>query len=133
MTTRQGVQGHDCAPVRAVGHPSPGQGQQVMAVAPLAPPVRARLAHDRAPEQGRLAALGVGGVAVDGGHHPLPLEAAGGDVDSALVDQGGAGLIEYALILSIVSVTAILAMIFLRTNLMGLFSNIGNTVGQYPN
>jgi len=50
-----------------------------------------------------------------------------------LVDDDGAGLIEYALILSIVSVTAILAMIFLRTNLMGLFSNIGNTVGQYPN
>ena len=48
-------------------------------------------------------------------------------------DDAGAGLIEYALILSIVSVTAILAMIFLRTNLMGLFSNIGNTVGQYPN
>jgi len=50
-----------------------------------------------------------------------------------LTDDEGAGLIEYALILSIVSVTAILAMIFLRTNLMGLFSNIGNTVGQYPN
>ena len=50
-----------------------------------------------------------------------------------LVDDDGAGLIEYALILSSVSVTAILAMIFLRTNLMGLFSNIGNTVGQYPN
>jgi len=54
-------------------------------------------------------------------------------LDRILADDEGAGLIEYALILSIVSVTAILAMIFLRTNLMGLFSNIGNTVGQYPN
>lgn len=49
-----------------------------------------------------------------------------------LADDEGAGFIEYALILSIVSVTAILAMIFLRTNLMGLFSDIGNTVKQYP-
>ena len=50
-----------------------------------------------------------------------------------LREDDGAGLIEYALILSIVSVTAILAMIFMRGQLMGLFSNIGNTVGQYPN
>jgi len=44
-------------------------------------------------------------------------------------DDAGAGLIEYALILSIVSVAAILVM---KDQLTSYFSNIGNTVGQYP-
>ena len=47
-------------------------------------------------------------------------------------DDAGAGLIEYALILSIVSVAAILAMAVMKDQLTSYFSNIGNTVGQYP-
>ena len=42
-------------------------------------------------------------------------------------DDAGAGLI-----LSIVSVAAILAMVVMKDQLTSYFSNIGNTVGQYP-
>ena len=49
-----------------------------------------------------------------------------------LADDEGAGLIEYALILSIVSITSILAMIFMKDQLASLLGNIGITVGQYP-
>ena len=40
-------------------------------------------------------------------------------------DDAGAGLIEYAL-------AAILAMVVMKDQLTSYFSNIGNTVGQYP-
>jgi Flp pilus assembly pilin Flp len=49
-----------------------------------------------------------------------------------LVDQDAQGLIEYALILCTISVLVIVAMVFMRNDLLALFNNIGNTVGQYP-
>jgi Flp pilus assembly pilin Flp len=42
-------------------------------------------------------------------------------------DQGQ-GLIEYALILAVISITLLIAMLFFRGNLMNLFSNIGNNL-----
>jgi Flp pilus assembly pilin Flp len=42
-------------------------------------------------------------------------------------DQGQ-GLIEYALILAVISITMLIAMLFFRGNLMNLFSNIGNNL-----
>jgi pilus assembly protein Flp/PilA len=41
-------------------------------------------------------------------------------------DDEGQGLVEYALILAVISITVILAMIFLRGQLQNQFSNIGN-------
>ncbi len=49
-----------------------------------------------------------------------------------VADQEAQGLVEYALILCTISVLVIAAMVFMRNDLMTLFSNIGNTVGQYP-
>jgi Flp pilus assembly pilin Flp len=46
-----------------------------------------------------------------------------------LFDEGAQGLVEYALILAVVSVTVIVAMVFFRDQLGNLFSNIGNTLG----
>lgn len=43
-------------------------------------------------------------------------------------DERGQGLVEYALILSIVSIAIILAMVFFKDQLGNLFSNIGNNV-----
>lgn len=43
-------------------------------------------------------------------------------------DEGGQGLVEYALIVSVISITVIVAMIFVRGQLQGLFSNIGNSL-----
>ncbi len=40
----------------------------------------------------------------------------------------GQGLVEYALIISIIAVAVILAMIFLRGQLQNQFSNIGNNL-----
>jgi Flp pilus assembly pilin Flp len=48
------------------------------------------------------------------------------------VDEEAQGLVEYALILCTISVLIIVSMVFMRGNLMTLFSDIGNTVGQYP-
>jgi pilus assembly protein Flp/PilA len=43
-----------------------------------------------------------------------------------LREDSGAGLVEYALILALVAIGVILAMLFLRGNLVNLFSAIGN-------
>ncbi|HEX9494473.1 MAG TPA: Flp family type IVb pilin [Candidatus Limnocylindria bacterium] len=43
-------------------------------------------------------------------------------------DEAGQGLVEYALIISIIAVAVIVAMVFLRGQLQTLFSNIGNNL-----
>lgn len=43
-------------------------------------------------------------------------------------DDQGQGLVEYALIISIIAVAVILAMIFFRSRLETMFSNIGNNL-----
>jgi Flp pilus assembly pilin Flp len=48
-----------------------------------------------------------------------------------LADDNGAGLVEYALILGLVSITVIVTMVFMRDQLASLFSTIGNTVGPH--
>lgn len=45
-----------------------------------------------------------------------------------LRDENAAGLVEYSLIIAIIAVGAIIAMIFLRGQLMNIFSSIGNNV-----
>jgi len=43
-------------------------------------------------------------------------------------EERGQGLVEYALILVVVSIAIIVAMVFYRDQLGNLFSNIGNNV-----
>jgi pilus assembly protein Flp/PilA len=43
-------------------------------------------------------------------------------------NEQGQGLVEYALILAVISITLLIAMLFFRGNLMNLFSNIGNNL-----
>ena len=43
-------------------------------------------------------------------------------------DESGQGLVEYALIISIIAVAVILAMIFLREQLAELLETIGNNL-----
>ena len=43
-------------------------------------------------------------------------------------DEAGQGLVEYALIISVIAIAVIVAMIFLRGQLQTLFSNIGNNL-----
>jgi Flp pilus assembly pilin Flp len=43
-----------------------------------------------------------------------------------LRDENAAGLVEYALILGVVAISVIVAMVFLRTQLINVFSMIGN-------
>lgn len=43
-------------------------------------------------------------------------------------DDAGQGLVEYALIVSIIAIAVILAMVFMRTQLQTLVSNIGNNL-----
>jgi pilus assembly protein Flp/PilA len=45
-----------------------------------------------------------------------------------LREEAGQGLVEYALIVAVISIAIILAMIFLRDQLSNLFSNIGNNL-----
>jgi pilus assembly protein Flp/PilA len=45
-----------------------------------------------------------------------------------LREESGQGLVEYALIVAVISIAIILAMIFLREQLSNLFSNIGNNL-----
>ena len=54
----------------------------------------------------------------------------GGDrrVDRWLRDDDGQGLVEYALIISVIAIAVIVAMIFLRDQLQNIFSNIGNNL-----
>ena len=43
-------------------------------------------------------------------------------------DETGQGLVEYALIISVIAIAVIVAMIFLRGQLQTMFSNIGNSL-----
>jgi len=43
-------------------------------------------------------------------------------------DDAGQGLVEYALIISVIAIAVIVAMVFLRSQLQTLFSNIGNNL-----
>jgi Flp pilus assembly pilin Flp len=43
-------------------------------------------------------------------------------------DEAGQGLVEYALIISVIAVAVIVAMVFLRGQLQIQFSNIGNNL-----
>lgn len=43
-------------------------------------------------------------------------------------DEAGQGLVEYALIIVVIAIAVIVAMIFLRGQLMNEFSNIGNSL-----
>jgi len=45
-----------------------------------------------------------------------------------LEDEQGQGLIEYALVLAVISITIIVVLVFFRGQLGNLFSNIGNNV-----
>jgi Flp pilus assembly pilin Flp len=43
-------------------------------------------------------------------------------------DERGQGMVEYALILAVISITIIFALIFFKDNLMNLYSSIGNSL-----
>jgi pilus assembly protein Flp/PilA len=43
-------------------------------------------------------------------------------------DESGQGLVEYALIIAVIAIAIIIAMIFLRDQLVNQFSNIGNNL-----
>ncbi len=43
-------------------------------------------------------------------------------------DDEGQGLVEYALIIVVIAIAVIVAMVFFRTQLQTLFSNIGNSL-----
>jgi pilus assembly protein Flp/PilA len=43
-------------------------------------------------------------------------------------DDAGQGLVEYALILVVIAIAVIVAMIFFRSQLQTMFSNIGNSL-----
>jgi len=47
---------------------------------------------------------------------------------SFLREEEGQGLVEYALIISVIAIAVIVAMIFLRGQLQNIFSNIGNNL-----
>jgi pilus assembly protein Flp/PilA len=49
-------------------------------------------------------------------------------VDTWLHDDDGQGLVEYALIISVIAIAVTVAMIFLRDQLQNIFSNIGNNL-----
>ncbi len=43
-------------------------------------------------------------------------------------EESGQGLVEYALIIAVISITIIVAMIFMKDQLANQFSNIGNNL-----
>ena len=45
-----------------------------------------------------------------------------------LVEEDGQGLVEYALIISVIAIATISSMVFLRGQLMNIFSNIANNL-----
>ena len=45
-----------------------------------------------------------------------------------LANDDGQGLVEYALIVSVISIAIIIAMVFFKDQLGNLFSNIGNNL-----
>jgi Flp pilus assembly pilin Flp len=48
-----------------------------------------------------------------------------------LADDRGQALTEYALVISVIGVTAVIAMMFFRQQLGTLFSNIANEIRNY--
>ena len=44
------------------------------------------------------------------------------------IDESGQGLVEYALIIAVIAIAIIIAMVFLREQLVNHFSNIGNNL-----
>ena len=44
------------------------------------------------------------------------------------LDESGQGLVEYALIIAVIAIAIIIAMVFLREQLVNQFSNIGNNL-----
>jgi pilus assembly protein Flp/PilA len=56
-----------------------------------------------------------------GGHRNMNLQ-------SFFRDEEGQGLVEYALIIAVIAITVILAMIFLRGQIINIFSGIGNNL-----
>jgi pilus assembly protein Flp/PilA len=44
------------------------------------------------------------------------------------IDESGQGLVEYALIIAVIAIAIIIAMVFLRQQLVNQFSNIGNNL-----
>ena len=49
-------------------------------------------------------------------------------MDGWLREDDGQGLVEYALIISVIAIAVLVAMIFLRDQLQNIFSNIGNNL-----
>lgn len=47
---------------------------------------------------------------------------------SFLGQEEGQGLVEYGLIISVISIAVIVAMVFFRGQLQNMFSNIGNNL-----
>ncbi len=45
-----------------------------------------------------------------------------------LREEEGQGLVEYALIISVIAIAVIVAMVFLRGQIGNMFSNIGNNL-----
>ncbi len=45
-----------------------------------------------------------------------------------LVEEDGQGLVEYALIISVIAIAVIASMVFLRNQLINIFSAIGNNL-----
>jgi Flp pilus assembly pilin Flp len=49
-------------------------------------------------------------------------------VNGFLVNEDGQGLVEYALIIAVIAITAIAAAIFLRDQISNIFSIVGNNL-----
>ena len=43
-------------------------------------------------------------------------------------DDDGQGLVEYALIIAVIAIAVIVAMVYLRTDIQKIFSNVGNNL-----
>lgn len=43
-------------------------------------------------------------------------------------EEGGQGYVEYALIIAVISIAAMVAMLFLRNQIETIFSNVGNNL-----
>jgi Flp pilus assembly pilin Flp len=52
----------------------------------------------------------------------------GYEVNGFLVNEDGQGLVEYALIIAVIAITAIAAAIFLRDQISNIFSIVGNNL-----
>jgi pilus assembly protein Flp/PilA len=50
------------------------------------------------------------------------------DLRAFVTEDGGQGLVEYALIIAVIAIAVIVAMIFLRGQIQNIFSNIGNNL-----